>query len=213
MDKPRYRRIAPRGFTLIEVLIALAITSMVVSVLMSSVFYGVKVQSAIRQELVEREQLLRSKTWFSELLGSCLPADSTSGSAFEGGPEEITCDSLMPLQGSKFLPAQRIRLSLRTGTAQNQQLVYRQSSTDLSGQVIAELPMGVAAFSFVASNGVEVGKWPVMSNDPETLPRRIRLKVRGAAGELIDFEWSTSVRASPWLEPVLKLPFGLELPK
>ena len=82
MDKPTHRRTALHGFTLIEVLIALAITSMVVSVLMSSVFYGVKVQTAIRQELVEREQLLRSKTWFSELLGSCLPADAASGSAF-----------------------------------------------------------------------------------------------------------------------------------
>lgn len=213
MAKTRHLHAAPRGFTLIEVLIALAITSMVVSVLMSSVFYGLKVQSAIRQELVEREQLLRSKTWFSELLGSCLPADAASGSAFEGGAEEIACDSLMPLQGRKFLAAQRIRLSLRAGAAQNQQLVYRQSSTDQSGQVIAELPMGVAAFSFVGSNGVEVGKWPVMSNDPETLPRRIRLKVKAATGELIDFEWSASVRASPWLEPVPKTPFGLELPR
>ena len=213
MDKPTHRRTALHGFTLIEVLIALAITSMVVSVLMSSVFYGVKVQTAIRQELVEREQLLRSKTWFSELLGSCLPADAASGSAFEGGAEEITCDSLMPLQGRKFLTAQRIRLSLRAGTAQNQQLVYRQSGTDPSGQVIAELPMGVAAFTYVGTNGVEVAKWPVMSNDPETLPRRIRLKVKGATGEWTDFEWSTSVRASPWLEPVLKNPFGIELPR
>ena len=212
MNKPRYCRMLPGGFTLIEVLIALAITSMIVAVLMSSLFYGAKVQSTLRQELVDREQLLRAKSWFSEALGSCLPVDAASGSAFAGSAQEITCESLMPLQGRKLAAPQRISFSLRPGAAQNQQLVYRQPNADPSGQVIAELPSGAAAFVFVGTNGIEVAKWPVTANDPETLPRRIRLKVAGASGAETNFEWSTSVWASPWLEPVLKAPFGLELP-
>ncbi|MDP2367512.1 type II secretion system protein J [Rhodoferax sp.] len=207
------RRTGQTGFTLIEVLIALAITGMVVSVLMTSVFYGIKVQSAIRGELQDREQLLRSKAWFVELLASCLPADAASGSAFEGGALEIVCDSLMPLQGKKHLGAQRIWLSLRAGAAPNRQLVYRQSRADAAGQVIAELPPGEAAFRFVGTNGEDVAKWPADRNDPETLPRRIRLVVKRSAGEGSGFEWSVGVRASPWLEPVVKLPFGGELPR
>ncbi len=209
----RYPRIWQVGFTLIEVLIALAITSMVVSVLMASVFYGSKVQSGIRQELVEREQSLRTKAWFTEMLGSCLPADFESGAAFQGNAQEISCDSLMPLQGRAFLPAQRIRLSLRAGPANNTQLVYRQSGLADTDQVIAELPYPSAAFSYVGSNGKDVAKWPVAFNDPETLPRRIRLVSKPLAGEATGLEWSVSVRASPWLEPVLKNPFGLTLPK
>ena len=213
MDRKLCHQTVSRGFTLIEVLIALAITSMVVSVLMSSVFYGTKVQLSIRQELVEREQFLRSKAWFSELLGSCLPADAASGSAFEGEGQEITCESLMPLQGRKFTTSQRIRLSLRADAKQNHQMVYYQPSTAEVGQIIAEFSGGTTSFVFVGTDGVEVTKWPVMSNDPETLPRRIQLKIKGSTGERTDFEWSTSVRASPWLEPVLKKPFGLDLPR
>lgn len=207
-----HQRAGQGGFTLIEVLIALAITSMVVSVLMASVFYGSKVQSGIRQELIEREQSLRSKAWFTEILGSCLPADSASGAAFAGGAQEVSCDSLMPLQGRAFLPAQRIRLSLRAGPANNTQLVYRQAGVADTEQVIAELPYPSAAFSYVGSNGKEVAKWPVAFNDPETLPRRVRLVSKPLSGEMTGVEWSVSVRASPWLEPILKNPFGLALP-
>ena len=213
MVKSQRCRGSIRGFTLIEVLIALAITGMIVSVLMSSVFYGAKVQSAVRQELIERERLLRSKSWFSELLGGCLAADSASGSAFEGGAQEITCDSVMPLHGRKFLGAQRIRLSLSASSEKNQQLVYRQSVNDTNGQIIAEFPPGTAVFTFVGTDGVDVATWPVMLNGPETLPRRIRLTMKSETGQPMDFEWSASVRASPWLEPILKTPFGLELPR
>lgn len=202
------------GFTLIEVLIALAITGMVVSVLMTSVFYGLKVQSGIRQELVERERLLRTKAWFSEMLGSCLPADATSGSAFEGGAKVITCDSLMPLQGSKQMGAQRVRLSLRSdsGAAPGIRLVYSLVG-NAAEQVIAELPPGEAAFSFVGAKGTESVQWPAALNDPETLPRRIRLQVKADGSDVPLLEWSVALRATPWLEPVVRLPFGGDIPQ
>lgn len=202
------------GFTLIEVLIALAITGMVVSVLMTSVFYGLKVQSGIRQELVEREQLLRTKAWFSEMLGSCLPADAASGSAFEGSAKVIACDTLMPLQGSKQMGAQRIRLSLRSdpGITPGLRLVYSQIG-NAAELVIAELPPGDAAFSFVGIKGTELAQWPAALNDPETLPRSIRLQVKASGSAAPLLEWLVALRATPWLEPVVRLPFGGDMPR
>lgn len=197
-----------RGFTLVEVLIALAITGMVVSVLMSSVFYAGKVQSAIRSELVDREQLLRSKAWFVELLATCLPADAPSGSAFEGTAKEVVCDTLMPLQGSKFLGPQRVKLALKSGPAQNLQLMYSVVGSSSEAQLIADLPYSSGRFAYVGVNGLEVPKWPTQFNDPQTLPRRIHLTL-GAGSAIVDETvWAVGLQASPWLEPKAAIPFG-----
>lgn len=197
------------GFTLIEVLIALAITGMVVSVLMSSVFYGAKVQSGIRLELLDREQLLRGKAWFTEVLATCLPADTASGSAFEGTAQQIVCDTLMPLQGSTVLGAQRVRLALRKPPGQSAlQLVYSPLSSSLEPQVLTELPFGEGQFSFTDANAKRTSKWPQQINDPETLPTRIELALRDSGSPTAQAVWAVSLRATPWLEPKQRLPFG-----
>ena len=199
------------GFTLVEVLIALAITGMVVSVLMSSVFYGAKVQSGIRQELVEREQLLRGKAWFTEVLASCLPADAPSGSAFEGTSQQVVCDTLMPLQGNRVLGSQRVKLALKpSATGQGMQLVYSPLTSNFPPAVLSHFASKEGQFTFIAANGKASAKWPLQINDPETLPARIelKLKLKGEDGAATDSVWTVSLRASPWLEPKARLPFG-----
>lgn len=195
------------GFTLIEVLIALAITAMVVAVLMSSVFYGGKVQSAIRSELVEREQLLRSKAWFVELLSTCLPSDATSTSAFSGTEQQVVCESLMPLRGNALLSSQRIMLALRSAPQHNLQLLYSAIGSAAAPVVIADLPFISGQFSYYGNKGVEVAKWPLQINDPETLPRRVHLTLRAGVDSAPDAVWVVSLRASPWLEPKAAIPF------
>ncbi len=196
------------GFTLIEVMIALAITGMVVSVLMSSVFYGAKVQTGIRQELVDREQLLRGKAWFAEVLSACLPADAASGAAFEGTPQQIICDTLMPLQGGKVLGSQRIKIALKGGSGQALQLVYSPASSSAEPVVLSELPFSEGQFSFIGANGKSTTKWPLQINDTETLPARIELNLKEPNNAASLALWTVSLRATPWLEPKPRLPFG-----
>ena len=196
------------GFTLIEVLIALAITGMVVSVLMSSVFYGAKVQSGIRQELVDREQLLRGKAWFAEVLSTCLPADVASGSAFEGTSQQIICDTLMPLQGGKVMGSQRIKIALKVSTGQGLKIIYSPLVGAAEPLVLSELPFSEGHFSFIAADGKLAPKWPLQINDPETLPARIELDLKDASNPLSIALWTVSLRATPWLEPKARLPFG-----
>lgn len=204
-----YRRMtAAAGFTLVEVLIALAITGMVVSVLMSSVFYGAKVQSGIRQELVNREQLLRGKAWFAEVLSACMPADAASGSAFDGAPQQIVCDTLMPLQGGKVMGSQRIKIALKGGAGQALQLVYSPLAGKSEPLVLSDLPFSEGQFSFIAANGKVAPKWPVQINDPETLPTRIELNLKDSSNPTSIALWTVSLRATPWLEPKARLPFG-----
>ena len=210
------QRAAALGFTLIEVLITLAITGMVVSVLMSSVFYAGKVQSSIRSELVDRERLLRSKAWFVELLSTCLPADAASGSAFEGTAQAVVCETLMPLQGSKFLGAQRVKLALKSGPAQDLQLMYSVVGSSSEAQLIAALPYSSGQLTYLGSNGLEAPKWPPQLNDPETLPRRIllKLKLKAEHESANDAVWVVGLHATPWLEAKLTFPFiGGALPQ
>jgi prepilin-type N-terminal cleavage/methylation domain-containing protein len=207
MAKPSLRQ--QTGFTLVEVLIALAITGMVVSVLMGSVFYGAKVQSGMRQELIEREQLLRGKAWFFEVLSTCLPAEVPSGSAFEGSSQQIVCDTLMPLQGSRVLGSQRVTLVLkRRPVGDGIQLLYSPVSSTSAPVVLNEFAADEAHFTFIAANDKTYAKWPVQINDPETLPARVELNLKGAGADSKNTVWTVSLRASPWLEPKARLPFG-----
>jgi prepilin-type N-terminal cleavage/methylation domain-containing protein len=229
-SSPRAQR--QKGFTLIEVLIALAITSMVVAVLMSSVFYGAKVQSSIRDELVAREQSLRGKAWFSQVLSGCLPAEAAAvvrpgqapaniyNSAFAGSAKEVVCETLSPIKGARVLPALKVKLALRQtpnasgfGGSDSQQLTYQQVGSSDAAVVIADLPAGTPSFSFFGTRGVEVEQWPVNQGDTETLPRRIHLKVKSGTAEKPIFEWFVSVSATPWVEPVLRTPFGGPVPR
>ncbi len=204
-----FRRHPQIGFTLVEVLIALAITGMVVAVLMSSVFYGAKVQSGIRQELVEREQILRSRAWFAEVVSSCIAADMPSGSAFEGAAQEIVCETLMPLQGNKVLGSQRVKLTLkRSPDGAGLQLVYSPLTRDASPSVLYEFSARDGQFAFIAADGKTSARWPVQVNDSETLPARVELKLKRSDADVSDLVWTVSLRASPWLEHKLRLPFG-----
>lgn len=199
------------GFTLMEVLIALAITGMVVSVLMTSVFYGAKVQSAIRQELVDREQSLRAKAWFTDMLGGCLPAETVAGGRLVGNSLELACDSTMPVQGRQVLAVQRIQLSLVVQPERAARLVYRRPGAAMEPVTLAELPGSQAQWVYVGSDGQEQAKWPVNFNDPQTLPRRIMLRVKDASATGNTAEWLVSLRATPWLDPTAKLPPGFGL--
>jgi len=196
------------GFTLVEVLIALAITGMVVSVLMSSVFYGAKVQNGIRQESIDRERHLRVKAWFAEVLSTCLPADAASGSAFEGSEQQIICDTLMPLEGSKVSGLHRVKIALKVGADRTMQLIYAPLTSQSEPLILAELPYRGGHFSYYGRNGKVGTKWPLQFNDPETLPSRIELSLTDGDILAPATVWIVSLQATPWLEPQPRLPMG-----
>lgn len=202
---------AMRGFTLMEILVALAITAMVVSVLMSSVFYGVKVQSAVRHELTQREPALRARFWFTEVLSSCLPAESSSPARFVGVAKEVACDSTHPLQGQAQQSVQRVRFGLREREGAPTELLYTPATADAAPVALTALPEGAAEFVYFDHQGQEVPKWPISGQELQSLPQRIALRVKPDAGEKFVLEWPVSLRATPWLEPGTKLPPGFGL--
>lgn len=200
------------GFTLVEVLVALVITSLLVSILMGMLYYVYRVQDALREEIVEREFQLRTRAWFSEILASCLAAEAGTKMAFEGSSKKISCDTLSPLRPQTTLAPRRITLMLRQSSTGTNELTYaEQGDSEDQGHSLIILPAGEASFFFSGMDQVEKSSWQPGDSTAETIPRRIRLAVTNSS-EIV-FEWLATPLADPWLEPAFKNPFGLELPR
>lgn len=71
----KLKRNVALGFTLVEMLVALVVTSLLISILMGMLYYMSRVQDSLQGEVVIREAQLRTKAWFSELVANCLPVE------------------------------------------------------------------------------------------------------------------------------------------
>ena len=118
LRRRRAARHSAGGFTLVEVMVALVVTSLLVAVLMGALFYMYRVQESLQDELITREKVLRTRAWFEDVLSACLPIKADSGLAnvpFSGSTSEIRCEttqSLRPMLGNAPVP---VHLSLVRG--------------------------------------------------------------------------------------------------
>lgn len=209
MNRALYSRL--RGFTLLEVLVVLAITGLLVSILMSLLYYVSRVQDALSIEVVEREFALRSRAWFTESVSACMPG--TLDSAFQGESQVLACDSLVPLLPSVPRSLEHVRFLLVKGERGQNELRYEQSGATSNSDeavILTRLPDGEATFVYSGIDGVEYDHWPRKNGNVESLPRQVRLIVKSAGST---YEWFAFPLADPWLEPVIANPFGIELPK
>ncbi|MGE3347333.1 MAG: type II secretion system protein J [Ramlibacter sp.] len=203
-----------RGFTLVEMLVALAVTSMLVALLMGSLYYGTRVQASLADELGVRENALRQTEWFNATLRSCLPEDTDSGARFVATAQEIQCTTVAPLQARALPSPQRIRWSLRKAADDGRitELVYRDmEEANNSDVVVRRIVADEVVFQFSGMDGQVLPAWPVTANSPETLPRLIYLSL-STGGKQTTAE-VTSVLSDPWLLQEFKNPFGMELPQ
>lgn len=202
------------GFTLTEVLVALAITSLMVTVLIGALYYVFRVQETLRNEVVTRESELRARAWFAQALAGCLAAPRTGNSAFSGSAREIRCETLTPIQPRAIPVPARILIELLQGGEGDTRLAY----TEIDGggrepRVINVWPateIAAASFHFIDARGVEFDRWPGDHPDEEALPRQVKiiLKQSAGGGEAV---WPVALQATPWLEPPPRSnPFGID---
>lgn len=193
---------------------ALAMTGMLVSLLMSSLYYGTRVQASLADELQVREKTLSRASWFSQSVQSCLPAAPETGVQFLGTASEIRCFSASPLQARLLQTPQRIQWVLRPSASNVGQveLIYRDLDDEKAIDLVIQRFDGLEArFVYRGVDGKEVAGWPVSEKAQETLPRWVQLSTR--AGNVDHSQWATALRADPWLEQEIKNPFGIELPR
>lgn len=201
-----------RGFTLIEVMVALVITSLLVSILVSALYYMFRVQDRLGNEVVTREADLRAKAWFTDAVASCLPVDANSGTPFSGSAIEIRCETTAAVQPRDSGVPNLVVFAVQRGDGDRMRLTYQEPAQKESRpHVLTAWPGTEASFHYVNIKGEESDHWPKEKTDPETLPRLVKLSVKTAGTS--PFVWAVGMRNDPWLEPVPKNPFTLELPK
>lgn len=209
MDDRHLMRRSSSGFTLIEVTVALVITSLLVSILVSALYYMFRVQDSLHNEVVTRESDLRVKAWFAEAVASCLPTDINTGTPFMGSEVEIKCETTSALQPAYGGVPSLIIFALKRDQGNRMVLTYQEPARkNAKPHILAEWPSTEANFRYVNIGGVETGRWPKEQNDPETLPRLVKLSVKSSDNTPI--VWSVAIRNDPWLEPMPKNPFGIE---
>lgn len=189
---------------------ALVITSLLVAILMASLYYVFRVQTTMRDEVLARETELKIHAWFSEALEGCLPAERNTDSSFVGSVAEIRCETTTVLSPRPIPVPLRITFALRR-VENGYALTYREQGSAEARQ-LASWPVREAAFRFMDARGAEMEKWPLDRTDAEVLPRLIRLVLKGMP-EGGDKVWMVAPRADGFLAPTVKNPFGFEVSK
>lgn len=220
LSRPRASRLpgVARGFTLVEVMVALVVTSLLVAVLMSALFYMYRVQESLQGELVTREAQLRTRAWFEDALSACLPIKADSGLTnvpFFGEAAEVRCEttqSLRPVLGGAPVP---VRLALVRGNEQRMALVYNEYRTGFGVSegkpfTLVEWEDAEAEFRFIGHDGKESERWPKegdRGDSQETLPALVMLRFKQK--DAPENVWLVGLRNDPWFDPPRRLPFGL----
>lgn len=207
-------RRASHGFTLVEVMVALIVTSLLISILVSALYYMFRVQESMQGETVIREAELRARAWFTNAVAACLAIEEGSGVVFSGTATELRCETTAALSpGSAFAPTTVVfSLEKPKETSGSVSLAYRElAQASEKAVVIASWSGKDAQFRYHDVAGKETETWSVSGTDLERLPVSVSLMVREAS-ELKPV-LQVALENSPWLEQKPKNPFGVESSK
>lgn len=210
MQKHRLTAYWQRGFTLIEVMIALVITGMLISILVSALYYMSRVQESIHNEIVFREADLKKRAWLSGVLMNCLPVTTEIGMQFSGAATRIECETTAPLSPTARGGSAIAILSIEKTSSGHSRLTYAEGKNGNnpapSPYALYEWPAGEARFLFFNGRGEKFEKWPAEEKQPELLPGFVKLEINGQTGE--PEVWQFSMRNTPWLEALPINPFA-----
>jgi prepilin-type N-terminal cleavage/methylation domain-containing protein len=190
-----------RGFTLVEMLVAMAITSLLVMLLMGFLYYVFRIEQAVRLEADKREPDLRSAAWLRDAISGCLPvaAEDPSGSAFSGGPNEMRCETTLPLSAQSPRTPARIALTIKKSEAETgTKLVYQDDEGVGPVDLLLSAYPGLT-FAYIGSSGKQVDRWPLQGQAEERLPRIVQLIAMD--GDKSHIVAMFSPWADPWLAP------------
>ncbi|MFT4170925.1 MAG: prepilin-type N-terminal cleavage/methylation domain-containing protein [Rhodocyclaceae bacterium] len=182
------------GFTLVEVLVALAITSLLMSLLMGANFYILQIQEKLADEVRTGEQAMRDRLWFRHIVAGLQPMDKDSADAFVGSPEAFRGWVARPLEAGIHVAPARVELALIKDDDGVVALRYTAHGVQHD---LARWPASRARFTYHSRDGKIHDTWTAFSQPVERIPSAIGVVIESSDGERP--RWYARVDAHPWL--------------
>jgi prepilin-type N-terminal cleavage/methylation domain-containing protein len=184
-----------RGFTLIEVLIALVLTSLLTGMLISAIFFASRTKLAVGQGI--DQQLLEQANYsrFDQTLKYCLPEIRNQSPIFRGTASLVECFSTQNLQGDVISYPLNIRWTIQKASADSlASLSYVDQANWNRPVQIVQLPSD-AHFVFWDAAGNKRKDWNFDTQQIRLLPARISIEFNEQSNQ--NALWSTTLRHTP----------------
>lgn len=199
-----YRRSHNKGFTLLEMLVALVLTGFLVALLSGSLHYALQAREKLTDELVNGKRALALQSWFRAVVGGAIPITGDRDERFLGKRQEFTLFTAGSLLPQQVVKPELVTLSLRKNANRDLELVYREGGKDY---LLASWAEGEGEFQYFEDQGRARSEWTV---EPQArtrlLPRLVKLEVRAGSRDEV---FLAATNATGWLEIVPKAPFDV----
>jgi prepilin-type N-terminal cleavage/methylation domain-containing protein len=185
---------AHRGFTLIEVLVALAITSLVMTLLMSAVYYVFQIRSRMIEEVTTGETQIRQRLWFRQLVAGVQPVAPEEADRFEGDANGFRALFARGFVAADQPAPESARLYLDRDDPGVTKLMYASAVTQLE---LARWFKAKPRFRYWTQAGNAETAWNERLQPVERLPAAIELEIEYESGSTET--WFARVESTPWL--------------
>ena len=193
-----------RGFTLLEMLVALVITSMLVALITGALFYVLQVREKLGRELVDGTTVFRTQSWFETVVAGCLPITADQEGSFAGEERGFKALTQGALRASALVPPMPVELRLENGGTNELRLEYKEAGG--KSIVLARWENAEGHFRYYDALGLAHDDWKVAIGAYENLvPRLVELEVKSPAGKEL---YLAAVQADGWVERPATLPFN-----
>ncbi len=181
------RQRSDAGFTLLEVLVVLVITSLIMTLLMQGLSYVLQLRGHVGGQLEYQYRTALQEGWYRDLVAGLYPDHRGHPDLFRGEADRLSGLSAGTLSDFGGMP---VRFELRLqGGEDGPELHY--SDTHSGDWVLAAWDGATeAAFSYLDGQGGWHSHWPPKEGDQSQLPVMVRLAV---AQEPIPVEWLAAV--------------------
>lgn len=203
---PRMPHARDRGFTLVEVLVALAITGMLVTVLMGALHYVLMVREKLATEVHVGESDARLTLWFQRVIQGAVPVRREAPDVCVGKANELGLLTTGGLSVGADLTPTWVVMRLQKNAKGELELDYAENDKH---QVLARWPEAQGRFVYVDQAGKEFAEWKPLERENEVAPTQVKLQIRWAGGAQ---SLVAVVRATTWLDLPSGNPFGIRPP-
>lgn len=179
------------GFTLLEVLVVIVLTSLISTILMQGLFHVFDMTGRLQNSASRQQIAVLQEHWFRHVSSSLTPDQPGGNNEFQGEKNWFTGLTLAPLRGHTGCPTMFVlEIQRNSGVIS---LIYREEET--TPLVIGKWPESESFFEYIDHEGIGYSQWPEKNIEAQ-LPESIIFR-RGEVDYIISWYSHISGRKQP----------------